>query len=311
MTDSRRGIGGGGRVRFPAVRSRLFEPALARFMLHLATAAACLHGHGAQAGMAAAVESDWRISRAVAAPWAPATPASRTTRTWVGRSVTFQRDSVSGPGALRCGHAVLEATLYPAESLFQGSLPAPAAASAQTLGITRSPLPGIGLTCDTGVFEFHRVDADTLLLGLDNQVLTLSHAPGALAPAHAPEGRVQSLLEAHFSGDMGFSAATVKAKRPWLSARLKQRIAKYFARPASADEVPAIDGDPFTDSQEYPQRFAVGKAVVSNGTAEVPVRFTDGFRDRAVVYRMRREGGAWRVDDLRYEGGETLRGLLR
>jgi len=26
---------------------------------------------------------------------------------------------------------------------------------------------------------------------------------------------------------------------------------------------------------------------------------------------MRREGGAWRVDDLRYAGGETLLGLLK
>lgn len=263
----------------------------------------------AQAG--ASIEPDWRISRVVAAPWAPVGEARPKRQPWLGRPVRFQRDALSGPGVLHCRHAVLEPTRYPAEGLFQGTLPAPAASVAQTLGITRLPLAGVRLSCDGGVFEFHRVDADSLLLGLDNQVLTLSRAPGALAPANTPEGRVQRLLEAHFSSDMGFSAAAVKSKRAWLSGRLKQRIAKYLARPTAADEVPAIDGDPFTDSQEYPARFAVGKAVVSNGVAQVPVRFADGFRDRAVLYRLRREGGAWRVDDLAYPGGASLLGLLK
>lgn len=286
-------------------------PKLRTNLYCLINAAACVLALSAQAQAGTPIEPDWRISRVAVAPWAPDKASRYGARPWVGQSVTFHHDSVDGPSVLHCRHAVLEPTRFPAEGLFQGSLPAPAAAVAQALGISHLPLAGVSLTSDTGVFEFHRVDADTLLLGLDNQVLTLSHAPGALAPARAPEGRVQRLLEAHFNGDMGFSSATVKAKRIWLSTRLKNRIAGYFARPAPADEAPAIDGDPFTDSQEYPVRFAVGKAVVSQGMAEVAVRFTDGERDRTVVYRMRRDGGAWCVDDLRYEGGETLLWLLK
>jgi hypothetical protein len=277
----------------------------------LINAAVCVLAMGTQAQAGASLEPDWRISRAVAAPWAPAKVSQRGTRPRVGQLVTFHQDSVDGPSVLRCGHAVLESTSYLADGLFQGSLPAPAAAAAQILGIVHLPLAGVRLTCDTGVFEFHRVDAATLLLGLDNQVLTLSHTPGALANADKSESRVQGLLEAHFASDMGFAPASVKAKRTWLSSHLKQAIARYFARPEMADEVPAVDGDPFTDSQEYPKRFAVGKALVLKDAAQVPVHFTDGFRDRTVEYDLLRDRGTWRLNDLRYEGGATLLDLLK
>lgn len=253
----------------------------------------------------------WRITHAVVAPWAHAGTDGRAVPARRDRWVRFHRASVDGPGALNCAHAVFEPTHYPAEGLFQGNLPAPAMASARTLGIARLPLAGVRVTCDTGVFEFHRIDADTLLLGLDNRVFTLSRAPGALAGADAPEGRVQRLLEGHFSGDMAFFPASVEAKRRWLSARLARRIAGYFARPAPESEVPDINGDPFTDSQEYPARFAVGRAVVADGVAEVPVHFADAERDRTLVYRLLRERGEWRLDDLRYASGMTLHGLLR
>ncbi|MCB1570215.1 MAG: DUF3828 domain-containing protein, partial [Xanthomonadales bacterium] len=147
-------------------------------------------------------------------------------------------------------------------------------------------------------------------LALDNQILTLSHSPGALASADSPEGRVQRLLEAHFGGDMGFTPANLKGQRIWFSRALDGAMSRYFARPTSVDEVPTVDGDPFTDSQEYPQRFSVGTARMSKGKADVPVRFSDAFRERTVIYVMRREGGTWHLDDLRLGTGETLRGLL-
>ncbi|MEF8716752.1 MAG: DUF3828 domain-containing protein [Candidatus Accumulibacter necessarius] len=258
------------------------------------------------------IEPHWRITHTVTAPWAPAAASPNMAQpAWVGHALTFQTNAVRGPGVLTCGHAVIEPTHYPAEGLFQGSLPAPAATAARALGIMLLPLAGVRLTCDTGMFEFHRVDADTLLLGLDNQVFILSKAPGALAEANSPEGRVQRLLEAHFKGDMGFTPASTERKREWLSKRLKHRVAHYFAKPVSADEAPVINGDPFTDSQEYPTRFAVNKASVRGSSAEVPVRFADAYRNRNVTYRLVRERGVWRLDDLVYEQGEALQGLLK
>lgn len=282
-----------------------------RFAITLVCLGMALGAEGVRAQADNLIEPHWRITHTVTAPWAPAAPSSNVAPPWVGHALTFQTNAVRGPGVLTCGHAVIEPTHYPAEGLFQGSLPAPAATAAQALGIMLLPLAGVRLTCDTGVFEFHRVDAETLLLGLDNQVLTLSRAPGALAEANSPEGRVQRLLEAHFKGDMGFTPASTKSKQDWLSMRLKQRLALYFAKPVSADEVPVINGDPFTDSQEYPTRFAINEASVSGSSADVPVRFADAYRNRNVTYRLVRERGAWRLDDLLYEQGETLQGLLK
>lgn len=283
-----------------------------RFAITLSCLGAALGSDAACAQADNRVESHWRITHAVTAPWAPAASSPNMAQpSWVGRALTFQTKAVRGPGVLTCSHAVIEPTQYPAEGLFQGSLPAPATTAAQALGIMLLPLTGVRLTCDNGMFEFHRVDADTLLLGLDNQVLTLSRAPGALAEANSPEGRVQRLLEAHFKGDMGFTPASTERKQDWLSKGLKHRVALYFAKPVSADEVPVINGDPFTASQEYPTRFAVNKASVSGSSAEVPVRFADAYRNRSVTYRLVRERDVWRLDDLLYEQGETLQGLLK
>jgi hypothetical protein len=40
------------------------------------------------------------------------------------------------------------------------------------------------------------------------------------------------------------------------------------------------------------------------------VRFADGHRVRPVTYVLRRERGAWRVDDVRYGQGRDLVTLL-
>jgi hypothetical protein len=273
-------------------------------------AATCMASAAALAGSPDALAPEWRITRVVGAPWAPGESIRLPLQGWVGKAVSFKADSVEGPGVLRCGHAVRETTNFPAESLFQGNLPAPAEQAAQALGIAHLPVTGVSVSCDSGIFEFHHVDAENLLLALDNQILTLSHSPGTLASAASPEGRVQRLLEAHFGGDMGFMPANLKGQRIWFSQTLNEAVSRYFDRPTSADEVPAIDGDPFTDSQEYPQRFTVGTARVSDGKADVPVRLSDAFRERSVIYVMRHEGGSWHLDDLRLASDETLRGLL-
>ncbi|MCB1576158.1 MAG: hypothetical protein KDI81_02145 [Xanthomonadales bacterium] len=45
-------------------------------------------------------------------------------------------------------------------------------------------------------------------------------------------------------------------------------------------------------------------------TADVPVLFSDAYRDRTLIYVMPLERGTWHLDDLRLGTGETLRGLL-
>lgn len=264
----------------------------------------------AQPPATSSVLGTWRVVRGVplsndAGP--PAPPRAMT----VGSAIRFEPTRVAGPGVLACDQAAYAPTSMDAEGLFQGTLSAPAKASAARLGVVTFPVPGVSLTCSTGLFELHRVDANTLLVALDNVVWTLDRSAGALASADTPAGTVQHLLESHMAGDMGFDTASIARKRRWLTGSFATRIHGYLARPISADEVPDINGDPFTDSQEYPTRFSVRVGSRANDVAVVPVRFTDGYAARLVSYVLRREDGAWRVDDIRYERGPTFRALTR
>ena len=130
-----------------------------------------------------------------------------------------------------------------------------------------------------------------------------------------PEGArkaVRAFYTAHFKGPMGFDAKTLKAKKPFLAPDFYQAlVAKAAEAAGNPDEAPDIDGDPFTQSQEYPDAFTVGKAQASGGSVRVQVRFTwkNGNPARSLVVVMKNGTDGWRVDDFRYGEGDTLRGL--
>ena len=257
------------------------------------------------------IAGDWRIEHGVVAPWAHAGSSAPNTHALVGRTVRFDRDRVTGPGALTCTRATYDHISQPAAGLFQGNLPKPANTSAEPLGMIHFPIPGTRLNCDSGSYDFHRVDRNSMLLGLDNVVWTLTRAPGALAATGTPSAVVELFLEQHFAGDMGFLRESVAQKSQWMTDTLRQQIATYLARPSPKDETPVIDGDPFTDSQEYPTRFAVASAVLKPTTASVTVRFRDAYRERVVYYLLHQQGGVWRIADTRCEHNETLTSLLK
>ena len=129
--------------------------------------------------------------------------------------------------------------------------------------------------------------------------------------AQAPRATVQQLFADHFKNDMGFTRDTVARKRNWLTPGLNQEIDTYFRQPFPADEPPPINGDPFTNTQEYPSAFQVGEAVMDAGKANVPVVMTIGPQRRTVRAQVVRQGTGWLVDDLIYEDGSTFRALLK
>jgi len=140
------------------------------------------------------------------------------------------------------------------------------------------------------------------------------------APAVADEDRsltatpgdsVQSFYAFHVTYDMGFSEEAVSQRKAWLSPHLLSLCRKYFLRPSSPDEVPPIDGDPFTDSQEYPTAFQVGKVRLSGGIATVAVSFSGPEAQKesvhVVLFPVK---GAWLIHDVRYVSGPSFRTLL-
>jgi Protein of unknown function (DUF3828) len=247
----------------------------------------------------------WRIEGGRVAPWAP--PGTRVDPAYQGREVRFQATRVVAPHPLACDGATYEWIFGGPEGLFEGNLPAPAAPAAQRLGLGDGPIATLRVGCTNAGFDFHRTSDGRLLLGLDNVVWALRPIGQAATAAEI----VQELLVTHFTHDMGFTRASVAHKRRFLSTALQARIAHYLAAPQSPDVVPAIDGDPFTDSQEYPDRFTLGAARTTAKHTVVPVHFADAHSKRRVDYVLVREGTRWAVDDLVDERGQPLRTLLR
>ena len=125
-----------------------------------------------------------------------------------------------------------------------------------------------------------------------------------------PESVVRAFYRFHFAHDMAFTRTALGRREQWLSPDLRALCRAYFAAPSPAGEVPEIDGDPFTDSQEYPVSFRVGAATVAGDTALEPVTLSWKAGDRRVVTVVLVAGGGWKIADVRYERGETLRGEL-
>ncbi len=253
----------------------------------------------------------WRISHGVVAPWVKPTDPKPNAHEFIGERVTFTTARVDGGPLLQCARPNFEVTHMPAEGFFQGGLPAPMPLAREALGFTRLPVVGISLNCDAGLYAFHQADAQAMLVAVNNVIWTLDRSPAALAEAASPSGVMQRFLEQHFAGDMGFLNPDVMAKRAFFTDSLIQRINRYFAKPSPTDETPAIDGDPFTDSQEYPTRLSVRAGNVTGDRAAVSVRFADGYRVRRVTYRLRAQSGPWHIDDLHYCCGQpSLLALL-
>jgi hypothetical protein len=284
-----------------------FRQAGSRVLPFLFAVSSLSHGARALGAQPRDLFGNWRVTTGVVAPWAVADSARLDRTAFLTRAATMQSPKFSGfGGKFSCASPRYERTSMPPEGLFQGNLPAPAATAARTLGFAKGSVRGMRLTCATGTFEFHAVDTTHLLVAIDNIIWTLDRSPGAFAPPASPEGVVQALLERHFNGNMGFERATVQRLTPFLSASLLRQIAAYLAIPSSPDEAPVIDGDAFTNSQEYPTRFSVQRGTVSGDRATVPVHFADGYVSRTLRYQLRSGAQGWRVNDIRYEHGGTF-----
>ncbi len=140
-------------------------------------------------------------------------------------------------------------------------------------------------------------------------VLLLALWPAAVSAQRAggsPADVAHAFYRYHFVHDMAFTRAAVRHRARWLSPDLLVLCRAYFARPSPVDEPPEIEGDPFTDSQEYPSAFRVGAATVAGDTALVPVTFSWPAGDRREVTVVLVGAGAWKIADVRYASGSSL-----
>lgn len=145
-------------------------------------------------------------------------------------------------------------------------------------------------------------------------------APWLLQAAEPPgldgaRALVQAFYADHFRGDRTFTPASVKAKSRFLAPDLQRACLAKLAEDAArgADVAPDVEGDPFTDSQEGPTAFRLGRIHSTTGGARLAVTFTwqDGASPRTLTVVLKNLQAGWRIDDLRYAEDRSLRQLLK
>lgn len=129
-------------------------------------------------------------------------------------------------------------------------------------------------------------------------------AAGNAAPD--PAQTVQAFYDYHFKHDMGFDAKQMKARKGWLTPKLYTLITEALAKPVPKGDAPEIDGDIFTDSQDTPTSFHVGKAVVEKDIAKVDVTLVWSGEKKHLTVILVQEEHAWLIQDIDYSDHRTL-----
>ncbi|MDB5803680.1 MAG: hypothetical protein JWN73_1002 [Betaproteobacteria bacterium] len=134
----------------------------------------------AQQGFAGA----WRIARAAHAPWEdPKNPVGGDEKRLLGKTVVFAAKRVIGPSPIGCQGAKYAITDAPFDMLFEGMLAVPptdhaargdmalALRNARALGFTGKASKTLDAGCTE--LQFHMVDENTALFGLNDRVYTM------------------------------------------------------------------------------------------------------------------------------------------
>ena len=140
--------------------------------------------------------------------------------------------------------------------------------------------------------------------------------------AAAAARSAESFYRYHFSRDgysRSFLPENVEQLRRWLSPELYGAMMYEFRREAAfrkahPDDVPVMTGDPFTDSQEYPDTFRLGRAAVRGRRASVPITF--GWRNatdytKTLRVELIKLKGRWLIHNIKRKEGSDLLKLLR
>jgi Protein of unknown function (DUF3828) len=150
--------------------------------------------------------------------------------------------------------------------------------------------------------------------------LSLQSLAGAGVRGQQPSAAsaVNSFYRFHLSHNMDFRARNIQLRRRWLTPEFYQLLLNEIKRQAlyskaHPDEIPDYDGDPFTDSQEFPDSFRVGKQVMDGERAKVTVtllwstRTSRGRDKRDIVVEAMQGPSGWLINDIINSEGSTLR----
>ena len=132
-------------------------------------------------------------------------------------------------------------------------------------------------------------------------------------PAQTPEVFLHSIYDRYIGPEdktHPIDYSKLSELRKYFVPGLVAMIMKDFAATAKADEVPALDGDPFVDAQEWDIKSFDIKVAQAGDHADAAIRFTNYGQAKLVHVKLVRLAGAWKIFDIVWNGDEgTLRGL--
>ncbi len=144
-------------------------------------------------------------------------------------------------------------------------------------------------------------------------------APAAMVAHAAEPATAKSFIEGiykHYVGDAAKDAPGVILDKPadyrrYFTPALATIIIKDMAAASKRDEVPTLDGDAFVGHQDW-EIVNLGVDVQEDGDkATATVTFTNEGKPEKVVVSLRKAGKDWRIDDVTWADGSTLRGLFK
>jgi hypothetical protein len=137
-----------------------------------------------------------------------------------------------------------------------------------------------------------------------------SQAPAVRTPPEAPATIVAELYKRH---DAHESPLFQTKNRELLDRFFEKSLADLVWNDAveSAGEVGAIEFDPLYFAQDVEIRnFAINPAEISGSTSRVPVSFENFGKREQLGYSLTLSGDQWKISDITYSDGSSLRQLL-
>ena len=170
-----------------------------------------------------------------------------------------------------------------------------------------------------------------VLIVIASLALFGAHASAARTPARREpaqaqrdpaQAAVRSFYQFHLAHNKDFTVRNIRLRKRWLTPELFALLLGELKREseeskAHPDEAPYFEGDPFTDSQEYPDSFRIGKAEANGELAKVAVtlhwsaRTSRGVDKRDIIVEATRAGGAWLISDVVSSDGSRLTDELK
>jgi hypothetical protein len=104
------------------------------------------------------------------------------------------------------------------------------------------------------------------------------------------------------------------ASKKLLGAYFDKGLLSLFLKDQSESkgEVGKLDFDPLYDAQDFDIKdFSVAAVAEQKGSAEVAASFKNIGTSEKLVFLLSQTAQGWRITDIRYSDGRTLKGILK